>query len=145
MDESIYRNEIQQKQHVKQMLMFFACIDKSFWEGKYDLNNRNCEHFANMIGFEINYSEQVYNNRTALTTRENSKALLAGVTFGTSLFLTGVPNTINNDKGSTVRLTDEINETNNKLKNSRSDHWQAKEIKKRYLQEIPPKEKCRVM
>jgi hypothetical protein len=75
-----------------------------------------------MIGFGINYSEQVYDNKTALATKENSKALLAGVTFGTSLFLTGVPSIINNDKGSTVRLTDEINETNNKLKYSRSDH-----------------------
>ena len=36
--------------------------DNNFRKGNYDLNNRNCEHFANMLVYGINYSEQVCNN-----------------------------------------------------------------------------------
>jgi len=122
------------------------CIDEKFREDCYNLYNRNCEHFANMIGFGINYSEQVYDNKASINTKEGSKAFLAGFTLGTSLLITGKPDAvINNNKGSTIKLTDEINETNGKLGYSSSDHWRAKEIKERYLQEVPPKEYCRIM
>ena len=70
-----------------------------------------------MIVFGINYSEQIYNS------------VLSG----------------NNGKGSTIKLINEINETEDKLGYTRASHWRAKEIKERYLQEVPPKELCRIM
>jgi hypothetical protein len=142
------------------------CIDKKFREDCYNLYNRNCEHFANMIGFGINYSEQIEDDKGLILAKEgietgvasatiaSASIIAAPFTFGLSLAALPVaaavpivdgPPTLNNDKGSTIKLTNEINETNGKLGYSSSDHWQAKEIKERYLQEVPPKEYCRII
>ncbi|RHZ35257.1 lecithin retinol acyltransferase family protein [endosymbiont GvMRE of Glomus versiforme] len=34
-------------------------VDNNFWHNNYDLRNRNCEHFANMLVYGINYSGQI--------------------------------------------------------------------------------------
>lgn len=141
------------------------CIDKKFREDCYNLYNRNCEHFANMIGFGINYSEQIEDDKRLILAKEGAKKgvasgaiagasiIAAPFTFGFSLSalplaaapIADGPPMLNNDKGSTIKLVNEINETNDKLGYSHSDHWQAKEIKERYLQEVPPKDYCRIM
>jgi hypothetical protein len=55
----------------------------------------------------------------------------------------GEPNRINNNKEDTIKLVDEIKESNDKLgKSSETSYW-YKEIKARI--EIPPKQDCRVM
>ena len=47
---------------------------------------------------------------------EGSKSFAAGATLGISLLFTGTPNsTINNDKGSTIKLVDEMRESEDKL------------------------------
>ena len=71
--------------------------------------------YKNIIVYGINYSEQI------------DDSILSG----------------NNGKGSTIKLTDEINETERML--GCINNSQSKEIKERYLQEIPPKEDCRIM
>lgn len=89
--------------------------DNSFRRGNYDLTNRNCEHFANMIVYRINYSEQIEKNKLAI---------------------------FNNNKTS-ICLQDEIRDTNILL--SKKTDWETKKYETKYLQEIPPKEYCRIM
>jgi hypothetical protein len=90
-------------------------VRDNFRRNNYDLYNRNCEHFANMIVYGINYSEQVY------------KRISSG----------------NNGKGSTIKLTEEMEESERRL------GWTYNElsskINRQYLQEVPPKENCRIM
>jgi len=116
-----------------------------FWENRYNLYNRNCEHFANMIGLGINYSEQIEDNKEKINnTISFARGFFATLTFGATIWAyEDVPD--NNGKGSTIKLINEINETHDKIGYSSSDHWQAKEIKERYLQEVPPKEYCRIV
>ena len=38
----------------------------NFREDNYDLRNRNCEHFANMCVYGINYSEQIEDRKESL-------------------------------------------------------------------------------
>ena len=40
--------------------------DNNFWKGNYNLRNRNCEHFANMCIYGINYSKQMEDNKERL-------------------------------------------------------------------------------
>lgn len=86
-----------------------------FRKGNYNLKDRNCEHFANMIVYGINYSEQIYNK-----------------------FSSG-----NNGKGSTIILTDEMEETNNMLGYTNAYHWCAEKIMANI--EVPPKQNCQIM
>ncbi|CAG8662947.1 12362_t:CDS:2 [Ambispora gerdemannii] len=62
--------------------------------------NRNCEHFANMIVYGINYSEQVKEKKGLI---QVSRGLLDAFS------------PINNGKGSTIKLTNELKETEDKL------------------------------
>src|SRR4051794_17598012 len=91
-------------------------VENNFRRNNYNLHNSNCEHFANMVVYGINYSEQIYNE-----------------------FRSG-----NNGKGSTIKLTDEMAESNRKI-----GGWcyndLAREINRQYKQEVPPKEYCRIM
>jgi hypothetical protein len=85
-----------------------------FWEDAYSLHDRNCEHFANMIAYGINYSEQVERNKTALTAPiDVMRGFIAPFTLGLSLI--GGPCTVNNGKGSTIKLVNEMSESNDKL------------------------------
>jgi hypothetical protein len=88
-------------------------IDTNFRENNYSLTDRNCEHSANMIVYGINYSEQIYDS------------VLSG----------------NNGKGSTIKLTNEMIESNGKL--GERNNTLAREIKANI--EVPPKEPCRIM
>lgn len=120
--------------------------EKRFREDCYSLKNRNCEHLANMLTYGINYSEQVEDRSTILKSGTNSRLFLGGLTLGVSILLTGAPELeINNGKGSTIKLTDEIRKTEDLLGYTWSGHERAKQIKEQYLQEVPPKEYCRIM
>jgi len=112
--------------------------EREFREDNYSLADRNCEHFANMIVYGINYSEQI----------EDNKDLIIAKNIGvTSLF--PLPSlifnnySINNGKGSTIKLTNEMSETNDKLGWKTNDRSEA--IERRYLQEVPAKEPCQIM
>ncbi|MCE8164136.1 MAG: lecithin retinol acyltransferase family protein [Candidatus Moeniiplasma glomeromycotorum] len=126
--------------HYKKIVRQVAyAVEEDYWKGRYCLANRNCEHLANMVAYGINYSEQVSRNPTSSR---------IGCKFtGSNCFSNGGCGDFqsNNGKGSTICLRKEIEETENKLGYSSSSHWQASEIQERYLQEIPPKQNCRVM
>ena len=133
-----------------------------FREGQYDLRNRNCEHFANMCVYGVNFSEQVDDRKEALAVGQGVRGGLGATYFvGTSLLLapfTGglslavaplaaIPLTesfttqINNNKGSTIKLTSEMNESNGKL--GEKDNWLSDRIKANI--EVPSKDYCRIM
>jgi hypothetical protein len=121
--------------------------DNNFRKGQYDLDNRNCEHLANMIIYGINYSEQI----------ENSNLLNArdGINTINSLHLTLTFNLLNpgtgyvrlskrnNDKVSTIKLTNEMNESDGLLE--RKSDYETEKYETEYLQEILPKQNCIVM
>jgi len=114
-----------------------------FWEDKYLLWDRNCEHFANMIVYGINFSEQVEDNKALLTAPiDITRGILAIPTFG--LTLIGGPCTVNNGKGSTIKLVNEMRESNDKFgwtTSDRSERWQNQIV-------VPPKQSerdCRIM
>ena len=99
----------------------------------YNLFNRNCEHFANMIAYGINYSDQIEKRKelikTLVRTKNTALILGGGVPM---LFLTSEP-TLNNGKGSTIRLASELKETYDKLGYTRADHKMAKELEARIV------------
>lgn len=83
---------------------------------------------------------------------------LAGPTFGLSLLLGGISavsagvgsaavveacEAINNNKGSTIKLINEINESDGKL--GKKTDYETKKYEEKYLQEVPPKQDCRIM
>lgn len=70
-------------------------LERNFREDNYDLFNRNCEHFGNMIVLGINFSKQIYDRP-----------------FGAGLG--------NNNKGA-ICLSNEIRESNHLLGKSYSD------------------------
>ena len=83
----------------------------------YNLFNRNCEHFVNMIVCDINYSNQIEKKKGLIRTliRQGKFYLLfSGNPAGIPLLLTPNP-TFNNGKGSTVKLTDGLKEFYDKL------------------------------
>src|SRR5207244_12860425 len=110
----------------------------------YNLPNRNCEHFANMIVYGINFSEQVERNEGGLIVKASAQsagigavggtiagvgAVLAPFTFGLTLIpaagavalsTTAIvynaedSGVLNNGKTS-VCLKDEIRDTNDRL------------------------------
>jgi hypothetical protein len=92
-----------------------------------------------MATFGINYSNQIEKKKGLIRTliRTGKSAL-----FGSVLLLTPDP-TLNNGKGSTIKLTNELKETYDKLGYSQVDHQLAKELETRIL--IPPKQNCKIM
>jgi hypothetical protein len=90
--------------------------DVDFRAKNYSLSNRNCEHFANMIVYGINYSQQIEDNKGIVNTGKVVSSFLGGATLGLSFLATGVPEgATNNDKGSTIKLINEMRETEDKL------------------------------
>jgi len=90
-----------------------------FRDGQYCLSSRNCEHFANMLVYGINYSKQVDEKRT--------RCWMACP-------YAHICNT-NNSKGSTICLRNEIKETNNLLEKKSSGSEFIK-INERYEAQI---------
>lgn len=113
--------------------------ENDYWKDNYNLFNRNCEHFANMATFGINYSNQIEKKKELIRTiaRTGKSAL-----FGPMLLLTPNP-TLNNGKGSTIKLTDELKETYDKLGYTQKDHEIATELEARIL--VPSKQDCKIM
>lgn len=84
---------------------------------KFVLTNRNCEHFANMIVYGINYSKQVEERKEELVAKN------VGLTVAFPLPSLVFNNySINNGKGSTFKLTEEMSESNSKL-GSKTNDW----------------------
>src|SRR4051812_798687 len=94
------------------------------------------EHFANMFVYGINYSKQIEENKTALSVAEGAyhgasaagylvgSAVLAPFTLGFSLgfaplatipVVTASEIEFNNGKGSTIKLVNEMRESDDKL------------------------------
>jgi len=100
--------------------------ENNYRSGQYNLLNKNCEHFANSIVYGIDYSKQI----------ENKKDLIRGSFDVGKVVLLGLPGffipkpTLNNDKGSTVNLKNEI--SNNSL--GESSNYQ---LENRVEQAIP--------
>jgi len=97
-----------------------------------------------MLIYGINYSEQVEAKKTRLTAPiDIARGFIAPFTLGLSLV--GGPTTVNNDKGSTIKLTNEMRETDDKLgyiTNGRANRMEMSI-------EVPPKQNerdcCKVM
>lgn len=120
-------------------------VSNNFRRNDYDLRNRNCEHFANMCVYGINYSEQIEKNKLVKFTSEVVVGIKAGllapftIPFGREISISGP--SVNNNKGSTIRLINEMSESNGKLgerNNSLSDQIKARV-------EVPAKNNCRIM
>jgi hypothetical protein len=99
------------------------------------LANNNCEHRANSFICGINYSNQVWERPSKAIDkcsfwRECSGGCKSGVS--------------NNNKGSTIKLVDEIIRTDNQLKKT-SNYWCDK-IKDEYeAQIVAPIKDCQIM
>ncbi|CFW92762.1 protein of unknown function [endosymbiont DhMRE of Dentiscutata heterogama] len=133
-----YRPIIPFKHYKKIIKQIAWAVDVDFRKNNYNLTNRNCEHFANMIVYGINYSEQIEENKFKIINAHRTGRALGGGLLG--LFVIPDPE-INNGKSSTIKLTDEINETNNKLGQKVNDLSKTIEA----LIEVPPKDNCRIM
>lgn len=72
-----------------------SAVVSNYQKGKYNLANRNCEHLANMLVYGVNYSSQVYDREVELKLKLEYK--------------------LNNHKGSTICLKNEIQETDREL------------------------------
>jgi hypothetical protein len=107
------------KHHQKIFRQIAISIEDKFREDCYNLRNRNCEHFANMLVYGINYSEQIERNKSSIISASRVGKAIGGGLAG--LLLIPDPE-LNNGKGSTVKLTNEIKESNEKLGYSRADH-----------------------
>ena len=116
-------------------------VANNFRHNDYSLRNRNCEHFANMVVYGINYSEQVERKKGLLkSTPDFFRGFFAPFTFGATIWAVDSP-TINNDKGSTIKLINEMSESNGKL--GERDNSLSDQIKARI--EVPTKQNCRIM
>lgn len=146
--------------------------DNSFRRGNYNLPNRNCEHFTNMLVYGINFSQQVREREGELVAKAGVQSagigatggaiggasiVLAPFTFGLSLIpgavgvgasVAGIVDNaenhgiLNNGKTS-ICLENEIRDTNSRL--GKKTDWETDKYEKQYLQEVPSKEYCRVM
>lgn len=135
--------------------------DDSYGEKNYNLLNRNCEHFANKVVLNINFSQQIHENETKLLALNVTKASLSGVSYGAGLagvalapltggasLLIGVPasvaglfgisrveggeyTTMNNDKTS-ICLRNEINSD---FLNAKQD-WETEKHEQEYQAQI---------
>lgn len=98
----------------------------------YSITNRNCEHFANMAVLGINYSGQIDSGTQ--------------VALRLKRFVDNFAGESNNGKGSTIELTNEINESNNIL--GKLNNRESQEIEARIEQAKPnyiPTDNCRIM
>lgn len=146
--------------------------DNGFRRGNYNLPNRNCEHFTNMLVYGIDFSQQVYERKGEMIAKAcvhtapigiaggliaGTSIVLAPFTFGLSLIpgaigtaasVAGIvetaenEGTLNNGK-SEVCLATEIRETNDRL--GKKSDWETEQYERWYLQEVPTKQECRVM
>ncbi|RHZ35519.1 DnaJ domain-containing protein [endosymbiont GvMRE of Glomus versiforme] len=133
--------------HYKKIISNIVWAESTnFRVDRYDLYNRNCEHFANMLVYGINYSEQIEKRKNTIKTTSSlySKIIdLGTIGYNTSTTSSVI---INNDKDSTIKLADEIRETDNILGCVAADHQKTKEMERQYLQEVPPpKQECSIM
>jgi hypothetical protein len=105
--------------------------DNSFRKNNYDLHRRNCEHFANMIVYGINFSEQIERSKGKLTGGAVATAVtgagyftgmglwttissiaLAPVTGGASLLIAGASAVATGAGiGATVKLCESIDDS----------------------------------
>jgi hypothetical protein len=137
-DLTCYHPIIPFKHYEKIAKQIAWAYDVNFRGNGYNLVNRNCEHFANMMIYGINYSEQIEDKRETLNRARN----FTRVFFSPFTWTTDEP-MINNDKGSTINLTNEMRETEDKL-GWRTNSW-SRQIENQARQEVPPKEYCRIM
>jgi hypothetical protein len=108
-------------------------------ENDYSLFDRNCEHFANMCVYGINYSEQIEKNKELI--RNLVRARDTAIFGVPGLLLSSEP-VLNNGKDSTVKLTDELKETYDELGRSQVDCQEVKELEARIV--VPPKSSCKI-
>ena len=125
-----------------------------FGKGDYDLANRNCEHLANSLAYRINFSQQVYEKRDDVRFASHISDSLAlftpGALFSPLKTIKKVARStnpvasliVNNGKDS-VCLEGEIRSTDSLL--SKKSDWETEKYENKYLQEVPPKENCRIM
>jgi len=107
-------------------------------ENNYSLFDRNCEHFANMCVYGINYSEQIEKNKELIRNLVRAKDTAI---FGVPGLLLSSEPVLNNGKGSTIKLAEEIRETNERFGELDND-W-SKELEARI--QVPPKDNCRII
>jgi hypothetical protein len=50
-----------------------------------------------------------------------------------------------NEKGSEIKLIDELKETEDKFGYTSACHWRANEMERQYLQEVSSKQECKIM
>jgi len=94
---------------------------------------KNCEHFANMMIYGVDYSKQV-------------KDCSFGSRFCINCFVCknndgSISRSGNNDKGNKFKLANEMEETNDRL--GCASNWHSNEMEARV--EVPPKENCVIM
>jgi hypothetical protein len=109
-----------------------------YWNGRYCLANRNCEHLANMMVYGINYSKQVA-ERKALSR-------VACKFSGSACRRTGCGNFKSNNGKDSICLRNEIEEVNGKLGEVEVNNQQTKQLEARVV--VPdkiPTNKCRIM
>jgi len=133
--------------------------DNDFRRGNYNLANRNCEHFANMLVYGIDFSQQIHENYVGLQSRAAVQAagigafggvtttgsiLLAPFTGGLSLIAgaasVGVTAAMlvdnkenhcdNNNEKKTVCLRNEIKNVDNRL--GKKSDWETEKFEKEY-------------
>lgn len=119
-----------------------------FRRGNYDLFNRNCEHFANMCVYGIDYSEQIGKLEADglshfLAKYGKDKNMFVQIVLkpwwwkGIIDVIEAHKRTSNNGKGSTINLANEIVETNSRL-GERND-YQAQQLERTYRDSVPAK------
>lgn len=91
-----------------------------YGEGGYCLANNNCEHYTNSSIFGLNWSEQVAERPSEVS----SRARYAGINNGKSSF----------------NLESELEKYVSEL-----DNWRSQEIERQYLQEVPTKQDCQII
>ena len=107
-----------------------------YWNGKYCLANRNCEHLANMMVYGINYSKQVAERKA--WSRAGCKL------SGSACLKTGCGNFKSNNGKESICLRNEINEVNDKL--GEKYNQRARELEARIqVSPIIPTNKCEIM
>jgi len=128
--------------HYSRMAQQIAATEDVNWRREdYSLFNRNCEHFANMVVYGIDYSKQVEDNKSGIV--GVSRTAMMPFVGPLGILLPVEPKTFNNDKGSTIKLTLEMNESNRKL-GRKTNYW-SNWVEQQTKQEVPPKQNCRIM
>jgi len=129
--------------------------ETKYRKGEYDLFNSNCEHFANMCVYGINYSEQIgklekqgFKHFWAKYGKDNNVfiQLVVKPWWWSSIVdaIKAGKRVSNNGKGQVINLAHEIVEVNSKLKESNSTL--ASKLEARIQVPPPmPSEKCKLM